>query len=613
MSVAQKNPFIPPDELTPPDNRAAFRPKAVQQWLNDLPVANVGKAAQELYQLTRQLNRVALSVDDRFQIMEMLHPILTSIVSGLEHNYLNRPLPLAHRDQRIAELGQFLRTMLIVGYKLVLLQQREPSLLSRLTKKQYHSRCLQRIFYYLGQILLNDYRIYQQSHAHLWHEIHGIYRYALKLDLHHRPLPDPTDPNAPAFDLTHHYKCLLLLALANPFRLQQGQVDKIYLALNQWAPLCELVDGATQTDSKALFAVEKNSDNPPTYRNNLTEHPVEGLWLFDTNQLSAELEQEVRQQRKEQLMQQRPKHHVEVIPNDILHHLSLAWGSRLQRRDQRLPVSGHVRIIRGLSPIYNLLGGVPIKEPPGRPPKQQPSKRTPAMRHEVEATSLNSTSWGFDSPRQQPAHELISKPIEQTLSRQQQVELSTESQIDLCDIYDQSNGGYHLGFSPGEAETTARVGDLIGVQQEDAELLDKGSWNIGAIRWLRAKSQGGIAFGVEVFADWAEPVIVEHLRAETGHTEQWCALLLFNRSTELKSLLLPMFYAHTDDEFILLRRGKRRAFRVSYIIQTSSAFMHVQFKFPRQTTKPTEGGGESPEPPRKEVDEGHFDDLWNQI
>ncbi|MBP6701351.1 MAG: hypothetical protein KA135_08890, partial [Halioglobus sp.] len=78
---------------------------AAQQWADALPVTSSIQVAQQLRAVLAQLNRVELSPELRFSILERLRPALLVAVASLARRFLKQPLVMPEEPRQMAELA----------------------------------------------------------------------------------------------------------------------------------------------------------------------------------------------------------------------------------------------------------------------------------------------------------------------------------------------------------------------------------------------------------------------------------------------------------------------------------------------------------------------------
>ncbi|MGB1923071.1 MAG: hypothetical protein ACPHM2_07575, partial [Alcanivorax sp.] len=61
-----------PEQDLPHLTLGADQPKKLQQWVDALPIMNMGETARQLYQFIQELNRLQIDSKQRFQLLEVV-------------------------------------------------------------------------------------------------------------------------------------------------------------------------------------------------------------------------------------------------------------------------------------------------------------------------------------------------------------------------------------------------------------------------------------------------------------------------------------------------------------------------------------------------------------
>jgi hypothetical protein len=91
----------------------------ITNWTKNLPMANTGEAARQLYQAIRELNQLHADPSLRFKLLEVMRPYIYSIGTLLAKHFLQTSISLNERQLKIANLSQSLQSHLATGYKIV--------------------------------------------------------------------------------------------------------------------------------------------------------------------------------------------------------------------------------------------------------------------------------------------------------------------------------------------------------------------------------------------------------------------------------------------------------------------------------------------------------------
>lgn len=616
MNSEQNNPFRVPKRQSSHQGVKEFSVNAIRAWVDNLPTANVGHTARDLHTKIRQLNRQDIPPAERQQILDLMQPAMLFVLDSLSAHYKREQLPLSDKARLITELSQDLMIRMAVGSKVAANQfaENHHSFLGGLLRKKTENRALQSMFYYLGRILLQAYQLYQDPPPYLWKELHNAYHWASQHGLHKNRVAYPELGIDKGVTVSELYKQILLLSLSGPHRMFQGDVEKTYIALRAWARHCELIPFGETIAEDVKFAVYRNLDAPPAYRERLGQQ--EGLrgWYLDTRALSDLLSQQLENKEKKPGKKAEQAIHLQAslgtISAELKKRLMLAWGMGFKRHGEREHEPGKVQIAIGLNSVFVLLGGrgesdvseagVGIKEF---------SELTLEERAQLQGNGLISSEWNILNEMAPPA--VVSLEAEREESASQRLKKISQVRVEHCDIHDKSEHGFHLEWS-GTQRINPWVGEFVGIS-EHADLEDGAGWRMGVIRWLRDIGENHLEFGVEVVAEHAEPVMLWYVPQGSGVREEWCSLLVPDLSGS-RALVAPTFFPHEQDQIFLVRDKGEERIRLTSMVEYTGYFSVFRYEYAGDGTLHSASGrdGDSKEGEEEDEDE-HFKSLWHDL
>jgi len=571
----QTNPFAPPTRRRPASGDE-LKPKHVEAWLRGLPLASVERAVVLFHGWMDGLNQTEIPLADRFRILESSRRTLDTLLQELSQVYLGHPFTLSGRDRRLIEFGQKLRAQLVVGYKIVLQQLANSSVANAIVHRKARVLALYRALDCLGGMLLNDYQLYQKHNPHTWREIHGFYAYTERVRLETKAVEVRVNEQSSLSTVSDQYKRLLLLALADPYALKVGQVELIDRWLRTRAGLCRLLRhaGPRPADGK-VFAVDKNSDEPPGYANRLAREAFEG-WVLDIVPFAERIRGELGQPQGFGNRQETKQGWVSgelASDPELLRRLLLVWGVELPRSRARTPASGHLSAIVGVEETHRLLAGLGALATPRSlfPAREEQSEfhaipvlRTPddELRRWAGAASLVESINLGAADTHKPSW---------TGSRSE----DTKPHIVRFAIQDASSSGYRLSV-PGVGGTSPAVGALIALAAEQAAGESTG-WRPAVVRWVCVPRSGRTEFGVQNIAGGLKPITVARIRGRGAQVENLPCLLVQSDKVPRPSLITPAFYPHRGDRFSILLTGEPIAIVLTARLESTAAFSQFLF------------------------------------
>ncbi len=502
--------------------------RGVSAWLAGLPKANIGETARQLYQALIELNQLRIGSETRLQILELLRPDVHFVCRQLEKHYVNQPIVLAERPRKVAGLCQALQNHLAVGYKLIVV--RVVSQPNR-DRHQLFSVALQRAVHSLGALLVRSTQLYGPPAPGLWLEMHQLYQLAVEHGVERLLVRDPLAQHGPGLSTEQSYIAALLLGCARCNQMRQQNIIKLAAALEAWSALPLIQAGSL---ASSLFLFSPTVDGPPRYRSLLPDAQQLHLLGIDTRPLVDLIEEHLRLAQENRQLTNLPA--ANGLDDDLLRHLSSAWGAISERTFQRTPAQGVLSLCIGMTALhFQLAGQRPFNEVLEQP---DASNRAVFKLHngatDVWASAFDAQSTATELPPDQDHIEFISPtrvratPTPAPAARANNTDSvpasrSTTSEnhpIHQVQLVDHSPGGYCLAWE-GEVPGLLQTGELLGLREGDGQ-----SWSIAVVRWIRQVRGGVTQMGVQLIAPQAQPCGLRLLRKVDQGSEYLRALLL---------------------------------------------------------------------------------------
>jgi hypothetical protein len=296
------------------------------------------------------MNRTRLGVHMRVDLAEMFRETAEAILPALETELVLATLPLSGRRRTAARVADELLIELAYAYKIALAALSE-SLFSVGVRRPLQVAVLQTMRA-LARRLCVAYRIYAPAPKTVWQELHILFHLAAK----HRTAE--TFPPGCSDTPSSVYRGALLLAFAEPYKLMQGDVDRILGYLGSFVDRSTLVPHAGASDGPGAFLVRPGRDAPGSA---LAKSPPaapgsSGLALDCLPLVETLLDQ------IDKLESGIPCGELglpviadETMFRDLMQRLARQWGNVATRQFGRLRTHTRVEIVVGLRAIWNFL------------------------------------------------------------------------------------------------------------------------------------------------------------------------------------------------------------------------------------------------------------------
>jgi len=475
-----------PDQSAPIKTSFDVRPRLIEKWIVNLPMANLGETSKLVFKAVVEINRLELSIQKRFKALELLRKPCQYVVEALEKHFAGHPLPLNSRNRKISELSRAILSELAVGFK-VIARQIEASTRPDL---KLLTCVLHRAVKYEGQLLLRSYQIYVPFPRGIWKELNTIYLFAESYELLEQDVKDPLCTINANNTISTLYRKILLLSLAMPYRLRRGEIDKVCALLDRFIESSHIDSISPQSNPSALFLVDLAKDNPPGYLAMYKESDYRYCRLINTSEMVININNEYQSKNTDLL---------NVITTDLLDRLLSTWSVMAKRGFSRInKESAFAEVALGLSAAHHFVSG----EQPFSPFPNEDDARFPSATSDFHTTKVAALSdvvkgpdvWNMNYTYSENDPTNAGSPTTSLNADTTDLQ-GYEYQTVMLSIANVSAGGYCL-VSDASADFTAHVGDLIAIRDEEESSIDQ--WGIGVIRRMLSTRTGSFEIGVQM-------------------------------------------------------------------------------------------------------------------
>jgi len=595
-----------PNRTAPKNGSFNSKAASVNEWINRLPMANIGETTRLLFEALTDLNQQDIPAQQRFRALEMLRKPVQFVTDHMKKHFVAQPLPLAPRNLKVARLCRELTHTLATGYKVIVMEQIAG--IGRSDRKLLIT-AIHRATRLLSSALLKAYQVYEPPPDSVWLEIHSLYRYAEASDLHNTPVADDHTRSRKALTVADAYKQILLLALACPYRLRQTEAEHIYQTLELWAPFADLQH--VGENGNALFATNLDSDRPPSYLV-LREAGAnrDTCRALNTIRLADQVRQALTAARNPE-RRLRPN-----ISTQTLRHLMLVWGVMPKRRCARVKQSSDVVVAVGLSSIHYFVSGEAAFNNTSSSaefcPRPEALHRDgiPASHARFVAREVKSRQGQLPDVWEMSYRmegEAAPTSLELAIARAAAgPPIDTRHRAQNWKMVNVSAGGYCLLLDNPEP-TRAQVGELLGIREEGNP--DTFHWRLGVIRWVKCADKPGLELGVQMLSPGAVAIAACQDRAEARAEDFTRGLLLPEIASiqQRATLLLPSPPFRPGDTAIANCQGRLVRIRLTKLVENTGSFAQFQF-VSLGDVEPA-----APKRPQKTLKPADFSDVWDLL
>ncbi|TAK88244.1 MAG: hypothetical protein EPO20_02110 [Betaproteobacteria bacterium] len=211
-------------------------PASCKSWLENLPLANVGAAQQELLGELEVLNRFPTSAANRLGVMETLREPVNFVQIEQAKRFINRPLPMAQPESAAFTDTVELWEQMRLGYQrcLELAQGGDAGM------RAQAGLIAQRLGAYSGLKMFHYCRAYREVPPSDWRALHEAYALAERLGVAEEPVKDFMNRDVHDSSPRIAYARAVLMGMASPNELTQRQLTFVAFLLERWASKLEI-------------------------------------------------------------------------------------------------------------------------------------------------------------------------------------------------------------------------------------------------------------------------------------------------------------------------------------------------------------------------------------
>lgn len=545
--------------------------QSMQQWVEGLPKADMGKSTRYLYQAIKEVCELDTSPQVRMDLIEVLRPSIHFACKGLRKHFINQQVILPEQPRKIANLCQALQTYLATGYLITACQCSEK--MGKLIKKPtalmteaiYHA-----LIEYTG-ILVRNYLLYRPSTDGFWRNVHRLYQLAGQYKLNALPQTDNEHDDGSS-SIDHAYLHLLLWGCIKANQLRQDDIAKVESNLWEWARHVQLTP--LQKGQDSAFVVDPQMDTPPVYQKFYRGNYHAGCRSLNTDELIENLKE-----LSAPLVLKKSG-----LSQNLVNHLILAWGVFTGRTFMRLEANSRLSLCIGLTTTHYFLSGRKAfaefvfgdgnKPGAGAGAAHFSEQKRRAEQLDVWDQSIYGTS---EKSEAQVTMESIDYHIRSGGNSMMTMTGSDQEKYQnfQVDVVNMSPGGYCLEWQK-DAPAAIKAGELIGVREEHHN-----SWNIGVIRWVRQSKEKTLQIGVELLSPSAEPYgarICDHEGTPQSDFMRVLVLPEIKTAGQASTLLTPAVSFKSGNHVLLACNGREHGIRLGKMIASTGSYFQFTYE-----------------------------------
>lgn len=585
---------VPAQDLVTYNKDLDLKPKALEKWLETIPLANVEESGQQVLAMLRNYNRCQLEPAVRFQVMTLLRPVIAQLAATLENRYLagvvSHGAQESQRNHIIQSDTKHLFKEAAYGYKIIINDTVGIGKNYTLAPKVLINSIFEAMMY-LSRFVLSAYLSYVPEPQGVWGELNRLYNFAEQMGVH-KQYAAHQNGQEDGDTIDHMYKRIALLALGNPYQLMPGEAQTVFNCLDRWVTNCNVEHAVNDTPFKGTLYVDLAHEEPPRFMVSEMTNASDSGRIFEIEGLLSEITTLVRNVSKQSCFEQQATTIAlkERIQRDMLLRLQQVWGGRLDRKNARYSQQLQILLTAGLNDSHHFISAEAPFEPEWDEVKYyRPDTIKP--RSTFSLVPLEYEPWKTDDVEtklQTGVVQVRTSQFDIALNIWEKIyatKIKVRTSIDAigidytAQIWQQTNesfGGIGLLRAQGMG-APVRVGDIVAFKQG---IFGDEEWSIGTVRWQRANQREALEVGIMTIAQSTQPIAVRAIGGVGKGGEYFRALLITGADDrpDTNSIIVPANIFDSGTRLVANQKTKLFYVRLLRVIETTSFFTQFEYK-----------------------------------
>jgi len=560
---------------------------ALNSWIDALPLMNYTRSCDQVTDALSHLNRHQLELSERIAVMKVLSSRVDEIHKLVPRHFDSDSFPLTEKRRASKIRSQKLLSECAIGHKVIITALIEDrALLSQNKKALFFS--IVKSLHYMSLELVELFLSYRVPEKGTWQDLHKLYVIAEQMGVLDIVISGNAAQGEASTSINELYKKILLLSLADFSRLMNGEAEKVYQQLSEWAKLTSLsLPGDSFCEGTV---VDLGIDSPASHV--FSEKPLKFIngRVFEIYRLLEYLDGQI-----DILAEQGRKggNVLSVRSRQAMYiRLRFTWGTRCERGAVREPIENPVKLISGLhdchrglsndihfNPEHDELRFTPsLDEDGGLSPGLSlvPEDDSPWMKDEMEARAASNMDGHrvsqFDDQKKSDAWEKIY--ANQVGSQAQQEREAPPLTVTDSVQVDTSSGGMAILCRCEQVEASLAVGKVVTLKDdgEDSE------WKIGVVRWLVMLGSGDVRCGVQILSEDAETIATRSIKGVGENGEYYRSILIPEQGDHPASVLVPASVYSTNTTLSVVTSTEVKYMTLKELLNNSSSYNQFLFE-----------------------------------
>lgn len=554
--------------------------KGVEEWASSLPLANTGESSKQIFKALVEFNRIEMQNIKRIKIIKIFCPLVEHVASSLKKYYLDSPLPLPAKNQKVVTLCRELHSELAISYKIII----EKMILDHNEKfeQKLVIIALHQTMHYLSKVLYFSAIVYNPYPEDTWREIHQLFIFA---EQNHVAKIQISENSGATSSIEDVYKQVILLALASPFQLRQQETEHLYQKLSDWAGFIKISTPQSQEGSEGTFLILADNDDPPIHISLHAKKLNNHCRLIDVQLLVQHMRNELKSifsEKSDGAIFTKSIQITAPLLRKVINYLTY----EPKRGFTRTQLHFELDIAIGISAVHSHITINKIKNDQGNGGREE--DENPDDKEDTKDSSFLDSYFSSDDdslqivPLDFPVNEVVLYPRttpESSIEDDGAPAWTTQipekkSETFSCKTFNESAGGYCINWT-GDNPPKIRVGELIGIQSAS----DRSQFSIGIARWLKHMPGVGLQLGMEIISPSSSAISV-HVPGDEHHgssTHKCILLPKITASNRPTSLIMPVLNIRVGEKIRIDDGEKERLAKLTGLLESTGTFNQFEY------------------------------------
>jgi len=320
-------------------------PKRISRLLEQLPVLNVAESAGTLLAMLPALNQERLAAKERLRLLELYRAPVQSIFYSFDRGSLRHiPLSQQRRKEITEEVGRLYLEM-ANGYKIIVREAYDGAW--NPAKNHVALLAIRRAMEFLTYGLMHSFRMYGTPPPFAYLELNQLYLYAEHCDVTDQAVVAERRAED-GVTIRQLYVRIMMLAVADPYRLADGEADRLFGLLKHCADSCTVSFAPGAAGAAGAFVVDLTSDRPPQKLAGSNFTPDAQLRFVDAGPALTAMGQELRRRAS-------TAPPADKSDQSLLEKVAPSLKAAAARRHERRAVQRQAEVALGLEAVHATL------------------------------------------------------------------------------------------------------------------------------------------------------------------------------------------------------------------------------------------------------------------